>query len=101
VPLAVILAVSVSGTVDAQRRAAEVAVIDGDPVYRLLPVGGIPAIDEPQFVRGDAADAQMSAGEPVLGVVIDGRARAYSLWHLDAHEIVNDRIEGTAIAATW
>ena len=90
-----------AGTVDAQRRATEVAVIEGDPVYRLLPVGGIPAIDEPAFVTGDAADAQMADDEPVIGVVVDGHARAYSLWHLDAHEIVNDEIGGTAIAATW
>lgn len=89
------------GTVDAQRRMVEVAVIEGDPVYRLLPVGGIPAIDQPAFVTGEAADDQMSDDEPVIGVVVDGHARAYSLWHLDAHEIVNDRIEGTAIAATW
>jgi hypothetical protein len=34
-------------------------------------------------------------------VVLGGEARAYSLWQLDAHEIVNDQIAGTAIAATW
>ena len=39
--------------------------------------------------------------EPVLGIVLDGEALAYSLWQLDAHEIVNDEIKGTAIAATW
>jgi hypothetical protein len=43
----------------------------------------------------------MRAGEPVLGVVIGGEARAYSLWQLDAHEIVNDQIAGKAIAAAW
>jgi hypothetical protein len=99
--LVVITLLLAAPAVDAQRRATEVAVIDGDPVYRLLPVGGIPAIDEPAFVTGDAADAQMVDHEPVIGVVVDGHARAYSLWHLDAHEIVNDEIEGTAIAATW
>ena len=88
--------------VQAQRPEPEVvATIAGDDVYKLLPVGGIPAIDEPEFVTGDAADRQMKADEPVLGVVIDGQARAYSLWHLDAHEIVNDELAGTAIAATW
>jgi hypothetical protein len=43
----------------------------------------------------------MRPKEPVLGVVVDGEARAYSLWQLDAHEIVNDEIAGSAIAATW
>ncbi len=78
-----------------------VATIGGEEVYQLLPVGAIPAIDDPEFVSGADAELQMRADEPVLGVVIGGEARAYSLWQLDAHEIVNDEIAGSAIAATW
>ena len=78
-----------------------VATIGGEDVYQLLPVGAIPAIDDPEFVSGADAELQMRAEEPVLGVVIGGEARAYSLWQLDAHEIVNDEIAGRAIAATW
>ena len=86
----------------AQRSKPEVvATIGGEDVYQVLPVGAIPAIDDPQFVTGRAANAQMRPKEPVLGIVIDGEARAYSLWQLDAHEIVNDQIAGTAFAATW
>ncbi len=73
----------------------------GAPVVRILAPGAIPAIDEPRFVRGKAADRQMRDDEPVLGVALDGVTRAYSLWQLDTHEIVNDRIRGTAIAVTW
>jgi hypothetical protein len=78
-----------------------VATIGGEDVYQLLPVGAISAIDDPEFVSGAEAELQMRAEEPVLGVVIGGEARAYSLWQLDAHEIVNDEIAGSAIAATW
>jgi hypothetical protein len=60
-----------------------------------------PQVVEPEFVSGAEADRQMRPKEPVLGVVVDGEARAYSLWQLDAHEIVNDEIAGSAIAATW
>ena len=88
--------------VHAQRPEPEVvATIGGEDVYQLLPVGAIPAIDNPEFVSGAEADRQMRPEEPVLGVVMGGEARAYSLWQLDAHEIVNDQIAGTAIAATW
>jgi hypothetical protein len=88
--------------VTAERPKAEVvATIGGEDVYQLLPVGAIPAIDNPEFVSGADADQQMRPEEPVLGVVLGGEARAYSLWQLDAHEIVNDQIAGTAIAATW
>ncbi len=86
----------------AQRPAPKIiAEVRGDPVYQVLPVNAIPAILHPKFVRGRQADAQMKPGEPVLGVTVDGESHAYSLWQLDAHEIVNDTISGTAIAATW
>ncbi len=78
-----------------------VATVDGEPIYQVLPLGAIPAIENPVFVTGEEAAAQMRPEEPVLGVVLGGEAHAYSLWQLDAHEIVNDTISGTAIAATW
>jgi len=73
----------------------------GDPMYTVLPLDAIPAITEPQFLGGEEAAAQMSADEPVLGLVVGGEARAYSLWQLDSHEIVNDVVGGVALAATW
>lgn len=73
----------------------------GDPMYTVLPPGAIPAIEQPSFVEGDEAKAQMAAAEPVIGVVIDGDVRAYSTWQLDGHEIVNDVVGGVALAATW
>jgi len=78
-----------------------VAVVDGEPIYKVIEPGAIPAIENPTFVTGEAADKQMKPEEPVMGVVIEGEAHAYSLWQLDAHEIVNDQIQGTAFAATW
>jgi len=101
---AFVLAMSmlVATSVVAERPEPEVvANWGGDEVYQALPLGAIPAIDDPVFVSGEAADAQMKAEEPILGVVVDGSARAYSLWQLDHHELVNDEIAGTAIAATW
>ena len=91
-----------TATAAAQRPQPKVvATVAGEDVYEVLPVGAIPAIDTPTFLTGAAADAQMQPEEMVLGLVVEGEARAYSLWQLDAHEIVNDRIAGTAIAATW
>ncbi len=74
--------------------------IDGDKVSKLLKPDAIPAIDDPELVTVEEATF-MADSEPVIGVIISGQARAYSTWHLDYHEIVNDRIEGTAIAVTW
>ena len=72
----------------------------GDPVYRIIPPGQIPSIDDPSFLRGEEADRQMAPDEPVFGLLVGDEARAYSLWQLDRHEIVNDGIGGTALAAT-
>ena len=76
-------------------------IVGGDPVYEVLPVGAIPAITDPVFVTGQEAVQQMSPEEPVMGLLYGGEARAYSLWQLDTHEIVNDEIDGTPIAVTW
>jgi hypothetical protein len=86
----------------AERPEPEIhGVFDGDPMYTLLPPGGIPAITSPTYVTGDAAEAQMSADEPVIGVALDGEAICWSAWQLDAHEIVDDVVAGRSIAATW
>jgi hypothetical protein len=76
-------------------------VLEGDPVKILLPPGGIPAVMDPRLLSAAEADPVFQPDEPILGVAIGGEAVAYSLWHLDGHEIVNDVVGGTPIAATW
>ena len=85
----------------AAREPETVRVVDGDPVVRLLPPDAIPAIDDPEFVPADKADRFMLDDEEVLGVVHGGVAKAYSLWHLDRHEIVNDTLKETPVGVTW
>ena len=88
--------------IHAQRPEPEVhGTFDGDTMYTVLPPNAIPAIMEPEFLTGEAAADQMSADESVLGIMLGDEVKAYSLWHLDAHEIVNDTIAGIPIAATW
>ena len=67
----------------------------------LLPKNGIPAINNPEFVEGAEADAQYQPHEVVIGVEIDGDARAYSVPFLSGHEIVNDVVGGQPVAVTW
>lgn len=76
--------------------------IEGEAMVTVLPEGAIPAIDEPRFLSAEEAAGFFAEDEPVLGVVgPDGTAKAYSAWHLDGHEIVNDEVDGLPIAATW
>lgn len=66
---------------------------------QILDRGGIPAIDDPVYVP--AAEANIRDEAWVLGVLIDGEARAYSLELLNSHEVVNDTIGNTDFAAVW
>lgn len=84
----------------AARSLPALGTLDGDPVETLLPPDAIRAIDTPQFVPAGQAGF-MRAEEPVVGLLIDGVAKAYSTWYLDHHEIVNDTIAGSAVAVTW
>jgi hypothetical protein len=86
----------------AQRPEPEKEMIDGDPMYTVLPPDRIPAIRNPVFVSAEEAGAWMTDDELVMGVLgPDGEARAYSAWHLDHHEIVNDVIGDVPLAVTW
>ncbi len=62
-----------------------------------------PAIVNPVIVAADEAERFVEASELVLGVVIDGRPRAYPLNMLTnpTREIINDKLGGVALAATW
>ncbi len=71
-------------------------IISGGP-----PPDGIPAIDRPVFVAPAEADRWLRPKEPVLGLEIQGDARAYPLQILIWHEIVNDTVGGKPVAVTY
>ena len=102
VQIALGILITVPVLVTAQGGDLKQEIVDGDPMVTVLPPDAIPAIHHPQFVAAGEAEEWMSEDELVLGVVgSEGEARAYSAWHLDRHEIVNDRIDGIPIAVTW
>ncbi len=70
-------------------------------MYTVLDFDAIPSIDEPIFVTAGEGDNFLQENEMVIGVVAGSDAKAYSTWQLDHHEIVNDVIGETPIAATW
>ena len=62
-----------------------------------------PAITNAPFLAGAQISDQVTENELVLGVEINGEARAYPINMLTGpdREIINDRLGGVAIAATW
>ncbi|WP_416897508.1 MAG: DUF3179 domain-containing protein [Minwuia sp.] len=70
-------------------------ILSGGP-----PRDGIPPIDEPAFVPVAEAEG-LSDRDPVIGLVIDGEAKAYPLSVLMWHEIANDDLAGVPVAVTF
>ena len=70
-------------------------------IVTLLGFDGIPAILDPLFVSAGEANEWMEPDEQVLGLTINGDARAYSVRMLSRHEIVNDVVGGVPVAVTW
>ena len=66
---------------------------------QIIPRGRIASVDAPEFVA--AGEAQIPDDAWVLGVAIEGEARAYSLNLLNHHEVINDRVGERTFAAVW
>ena len=86
-----------SGLTSAASLAQQGEMPDG--YVQVIPRGRIAAVDDPVYVTAEQATIRDEAW--VLGVVIDGQARAYSLELLNRHEVVNDAIGDTNFAAVW
>ncbi|HEX2484856.1 MAG TPA: DUF3179 domain-containing (seleno)protein [Myxococcota bacterium] len=76
---------------------------DGARIEEIVYGGAPPDRDDggPDPAHVAAADAELAAGDPVVGVVVGGEARAYPLRWLDWHEIANDRLGGRDVAVVW
>lgn len=70
-------------------------ILSGGP-----PKDGIPSIDDPKFTPVAEAD-NLAPTEPVIGLAVNGDARAYPLRILTWHEIVNDTVGGVPVAVTY
>ncbi|MCB7128965.1 MAG: DUF3179 domain-containing protein [Candidatus Brocadiales bacterium] len=75
--------------------------VDPMEILSVLPEDAIRSIDNPKFVSGEKADKQMREDEPVIGLKMNSEMKAYPLYVLSAHEIVNDVIAEKHIAVTW
>ena len=77
---------------------------DGNEFQPQQVVPAFPAIVEAPHLAGDAATPEVvAANELVLGIELDGQARAYPINMLTGprREIINDELAGRQLAATW
>ncbi|WP_008310465.1 DUF3179 domain-containing protein [Leptolyngbya sp. PCC 6406] len=69
-------------------------LLDGGP-----PKDGIPSIDQPKF--DTATTTPFHADDLVVGMVINGEAKAYPFNILNWHEIVNDTVGGINVTVSY
>jgi hypothetical protein len=60
----------------------------------------IPSLTDPKFVPAEEADF-IKDPDRVIGVVMNGRAKAYPIKILNWHEAVNDEAGGVKFLVTW
>ncbi len=91
-------------------QSTELVMMETNGVKHLIPLDkikgggppkdGIPSIDNPVFT--DVENSQfMSDSDTVIGLEINGDAKAYPLFILVWHEIVNDTVGNTPVSVTY
>lgn len=71
--------------------------LTGDQLgYGGVPKDGIAALTQPTLQRAADAD-DMTAGERVIDVTVNGKRRAYPIAVLNRHEVINDELGGVPI----
>jgi hypothetical protein len=65
----------------------------------LLPFDAIRPVYDPQFAS--VSDAPLVDDELVIGIALNGEAKAYPITVLRSREIVNDELGGIPILVTW
>jgi len=71
-------------------------ILSGGP-----PKDGIPALTYPKVEPGNLGSTWLNDEDFVLGIVVEGHARAYPVRILNWHEIVNDRIGKKQFVITY
>ena len=70
-----------------------------DGFRQLLPRDAIRPIYDPRFAP--ASDIGWRPGTHVIGVSLDGEAKAYPVDHLQGRELVVDELAGIPILVSW
>ena len=107
IALALLLSASTPGAAQIDRWIAEGwrtdfsrVAVDLSEILNVIRRDGIPAISDPTFVAVNL-DVGLAEREPVIGVTINGDARAYPLRIMMWHEIANDTIGGVPVNVTY
>ena len=66
-----------------------------------IAVDGIPPLDDPSVVTATAASEWILPSDLVIGIELNGEARAYPRRIIDWHEMVNDTVGGVPVSLAY
>jgi hypothetical protein len=81
--------------------AAGRAISAQEVIWGGVPVDGIPPLNDPAFISADSAAEWILPSDLVIGVEINGDARAYPRRIIDWHEMVNDTVGGVPVSLAY
>ncbi len=70
-------------------------------IQRSVPRDAIPALVHPRFVTAGEVGKLLDVRDRVLGIYLNGEAKAYPTRILNWHELVNDEAGGQPILVSW
>ncbi len=70
---------------------------------QVAPRNAFPVFNNPKFVTAERAEAKgyVNENEPVIGLYINGEAKAYPIKTMGVHELGNNVVGGTPVAVSW
>lgn len=68
---------------------------------RAAPRDAFPVLDHPEMVFAADAQQELDEEEPVIGLFLDGEARAYPISVMGGVELVNDTCGELPVAVSW
>lgn len=70
---------------------------------QVVPRDAFPVFDNPDFVTAETAEREgfVHDRDPVIGIILNGEAKAYPISTMGIHELGNDTLGGVPIAVSW
>jgi uncharacterized protein DUF3179 len=68
---------------------------------RAAPRDAFPVMDHPKMTLTAEIGDQIDPDEPVIGLLVQGQARAYPISVMGTCELVNDTVADVPIAVSW
>lgn len=100
--LALLMGIACVAPLAAQESGKPFTEEDFDVHFRqVMERDGFPVLDDPPVVTVAEVTKRISANEMVIGVVVNGEARAYPISVMGTHELVNDTIAEAPITVSW